>query len=48
LDLREHPEIQHVRAKYQAQRWGKGDPKPLFGAYLFAQEVRHQALSMTA
>ena len=48
LDLREHPEIRHVRAKYQAQRWGKGDPKPLFGAYLFAQEVQQQVLSMTA
>ena len=48
LDLRSHPEILHVRAKYQPQRWGKGDPKPLFGAYLFAQETRQQALSMTA
>lgn len=48
LDLREHPDIRHVRAKYQAQRWGKGDPKPLFGAYLFAQEVQQQVLSMTA
>jgi hypothetical protein len=48
LDLREHPDVQHVRAKYQAQRWGKGDPKPLFGAYLFAQEIQQQTLSMTA
>lgn len=48
LDLRAHPDIRYVRAKYQAQRWGKGDPKPLFGAYLFAQEVQQPALSMTA
>jgi len=48
LDLREHPDIRHVRAKYQATRWGKGDPKPLFGAYVFAQEVQQHTLSMTA
>jgi hypothetical protein len=48
LDLHAHPDVRHVRAKYQAQRWGKGDPKPLFGAYIFAQEVQQQVLSMTA
>ena len=48
LDLREQPNIRHVRVKYQAQRWGKGDPKPLFGAYIFAQEVQQHALTMTA
>ena len=48
MDLREHSEIRHVRAKYQAQRWGKGDLKPLFGAYVFAQQVEQQVLSMTA
>ena len=48
LDLREHRDVQHIRVKYQAQRWGKGDPKPLFGAYLFAQQVEQQVLSMTA
>jgi len=48
MDLHGQPDIRHLRAKYHAQRWGKGDPKPLFGAYLFAQEVQHQALSMSA
>jgi hypothetical protein len=48
LDLHAYPDVRHVRAKYQAQRWGKGDPKPLFGAYIFAQEVQQQVLSMTA
>ena len=32
-----HPDVQFLRTKYQAQRWGKGEPKPLFGAYVFAQ-----------
>ena len=48
LDLREHADLRFLRVKYQAHRWGKGDPKPLFGAYVFAQEFRQQLLSMTA
>ncbi len=48
LDLRPHPDVQHVRVKYQAHRWGKGEPKPLFSAYVFAQAVEQQVLSMTA
>ncbi len=36
LDLRSHPDVRYLRAKYQAQRWGKGEPKPLFGRlYMF-------------
>jgi hypothetical protein len=37
LDLSEHPEIQHLRAKWQVNRWGKSDSKPLFTMYLFAE-----------
>jgi hypothetical protein len=48
LDLRSQPEAQYLRVKYQAQRWGKGEPKPLFEAYVFAQSVQSQALRMTA
>jgi len=48
LDLRAHPDVRFVRVKYHVQRWGKGDPKPLFGAYVFAQAIQQQALSMTA
>lgn len=48
LDLRTHTDVQFVRAKYEAQRWGKGDPKPLFGAYVFAQGIEQRALTMTA
>ena len=48
LDLRSHPDAQFLRVKYQAHRWGKGEPKPLFDAYVFAQAVQRQALSMTA
>jgi len=48
LDLRSHPQVQFLRAKYHPQRWGKGEPKPIFGAYVFAQAVQQQVLRMTA
>lgn len=42
LDLSERPDIRYVRVKWQTNRWGKGDPKPLFTIYLFVQEFKHQ------
>ena len=39
LDLSQRPEVKHLRAKWHVNRWGKGDPKPLFGVYLFVQEM---------
>ena len=38
LDLANRP-VKYLRAKWQVNRWGKGDPKPLFGVYLFAQPL---------
>ena len=38
MDLSERP-VKFLRAKWQVNRWGKGDPKPLFGVYLFAQAM---------
>ena len=35
LDLSDRPEVKYLRAKWQVNRWGKGDPKPLFTMYLF-------------
>jgi len=26
IDLSQHPEVKHLRAKWQVNRWGKGDP----------------------
>ncbi len=43
LDLTEHPDIQYLRAKYKVNRWGHGEPKPLFGIYLFVQETEPRA-----
>jgi hypothetical protein len=39
LDLTAHPEIQYLRVQWKMSRWGRGEPKPLFGFYVFAQEA---------
>jgi hypothetical protein len=38
LQLSDRP-VKFLRAKWQVNRWGKGDPKPLFGIYLFTQAM---------
>ena len=48
LDLTELPDIQHLKARFKVARWGRGEPKPLFGAYLFAQETQPRATAKTA
>ena len=48
LDLSERPDVKHLRAKWQVNRWGKGDPKPLFGLYLFVQEFERRAAAVGA
>jgi hypothetical protein len=40
LDLTDHPEVTHLRVKWGVNRWGKGDPKPLFGFYVFVQAMQ--------
>ena len=39
IDLSERPDITHLKAKWKMSRWGRGQPKPLFGFYLFAEET---------
>ena len=41
LDLSDRP-VRFLRAKWAVNRWGKGDPKPLFGIYLFAQVLESE------
>ncbi len=48
LDLSDCPDVLFLKAKYKVARWGRGDPKPLFGAYLFLQEAQPQAALKTA
>jgi hypothetical protein len=42
IDLSRHPDVKYLRAKWQVNRWGKGDSKPLFGIYLFVQAMARQ------
>jgi hypothetical protein len=39
LDLSSHRDLRYLQVKWQVNRWGKGNPKPLFGVYLFVQEL---------
>jgi hypothetical protein len=48
LDLTARPEVKHLQVRWQAQRWGKGDPKPLFNFYLFAQDVSGSLMAANA
>lgn len=48
LDLTAHPDVKFLRVKWSAQRWGKGQNKPLFGFYVFAQEMKQQVLAIGA
>ena len=48
LDLTKRPDVKFLRAKWQAARWGKGELKPLFGFYMFAQQIQPQTLAIGA
>ena len=48
LDLTDHPDIRHLQTKWQVNRWGKGDPKPLFTVYLFVQAMSRQLAAVGA
>ena len=39
LDLTAHPEVRFLRAEWKMNRWGRGDPKPLFAFYVFAEQT---------
>lgn len=36
-DLSAHPEVQHLRARWRVNRWGRGEPQAAFTVYLFAE-----------
>ncbi len=48
LDLSQHRKVKYLRVKWQVARWGKGDAKPLFGLYVFAQDFEEKALAIGA
>jgi hypothetical protein len=44
LDLREHPQVQFVRARWDAIRWGRGPESPHFEFCLTLREVALEIL----
>ena len=42
LKLGDHPTVRFLRAKWQVNRWGKGEPKPLFTMYLVAEAHKRE------
>src|SRR5258708_185 len=44
LDLPDRPAVSRLRVKWAVSRWGKGNPKPLFGIYVFVNAMQPMAL----
>jgi len=44
LDLSERPELRYVRVEWKVNRWGRGEPTPLFGLYVFAEPLKQGVL----
>ena len=42
VDLTDRPDVKFLRVKWAVNRWGKGDPKPLFAVYVFVQQMERQ------
>lgn len=42
VDLTDRPDVKYLRVKWAVNRWGKGDPKPLFAVYVFVQQMERQ------
>jgi hypothetical protein len=45
LDLARCPDVRHLRVDYKLNRWGRGDQKPLFGFWMFAEDAADVNLS---
>ncbi len=48
LDLSDHSDVRYLRAKWQVNRWGKGDSKPLFTVYVFLQAMDRRLVAAGA
>jgi hypothetical protein len=48
VDLTDVPDVKFLRARWAVNRWGKGDPKPLFSIYLFVQSTSRQLVAVGA
>jgi hypothetical protein len=48
LDLAPTPDVRFLRAHWKMSRWGRGEPTPLFGFYLFAEPAAVRPLAAAA
>jgi len=48
IDLSQHPDVKYLQTKWDVNRWGKGDSKPLFGIYLFVQAMEREMAAVGA
>jgi hypothetical protein len=48
LDLRSVPNVKYLRAQWKVNRWGRGEQKPLFGIYVFAEPLKAGVLKAAA
>jgi hypothetical protein len=39
LNLDSHPKVKWLQARWRVNRWGRGSLQPIFGLYLFAQDL---------
>lgn len=39
LDLTKNTNIRYLQARWKMKRWGRGDPSPMFGLYVFLAQV---------
>jgi hypothetical protein len=39
VDLGGRTDVRFLRVRWKLNRWGRGEPTPLFGIYVFAQEA---------
>lgn len=44
VDLSAAPEVRFLRVQWKMSRWGRGEPKPLFAFYVFAEKAATIAL----
>ncbi|MBL0161438.1 MAG: hypothetical protein IPP47_30840 [Bryobacterales bacterium] len=47
VDLTDQPDVRYLRADWKMNRWGRGEPTPLFGLYVFAEVVKQGVLQAT-
>jgi len=45
LDLTDKPDIRYLKTEWKLNRWGRGEPKPLFGFYVFLQPSKVRAVT---